>query len=55
MKEYDVVILKVDLQNVPKGTTGTIVYAYPNSEYEVEFILPNGSTIVEKVIYNQIK
>jgi|KBSMisStandDraft_5_1062788.scaffolds.fasta_scaffold4900990_1 hypothetical protein len=45
-KEYDVVINKEDLPNVPKGSQGTIVLCYENAvDYEVEFVDDNYNTL----------
>jgi len=38
IKEHDVVVLIKDLDGIPKGTKGTIVFDYESSGmYEVEF------------------
>ena len=43
---YDVVIAKRILDDVPKGSKGTILIVYENGDnYEVEFIDDNGETI----------
>lgn len=44
-KMYDVVIAKKDLENVPKGATGTILEVYGNDDYEIEFMNAEGQTL----------
>lgn len=45
MKELDVVKLREDYKEIPKGTIGTIVLEYDGSHYEVEFVDATGTTI----------
>jgi hypothetical protein len=51
IKELDIVELTENLQRLPKGTQGTVVFIYPDSDkVEVEFVDENGNTIsVENV------
>lgn len=45
-KEHDVVVLKTDVDNIPKGTRGTIVFDYEGSGmFEVEFFVDGHNTI----------
>ena len=54
MKENDIVIASSNIGNIPKGTTGTVVHKYANTEaYEVEFII-EGSSFVETILKSQI-
>lgn len=55
IKEHDVVFAIGKIKNIPAGTAGAIVHIYPGNEaYEVEFVLPDSSYIVETVKINQI-
>lgn len=45
MKEYDVVKLKSDFNNISAGTTGAIVLEYDGTAFEVEFFDKDGQTI----------
>lgn len=45
MKEFDVVKLKSDFENIPEGTEGAIVLDYDEKYCEVEFVDNEGSTI----------
>lgn len=54
MEEHDVVILKIEVEKVPKGAIGTIVHKHSSTLYEVEFLVGD-STFVEKVYGNQMK
>lgn len=45
-KEYDIVINKKVLVDVPKGTMGTVLICYEDSDYyEVEFTNEKGDTL----------
>jgi hypothetical protein len=45
-KEYDVVIARNPLPNVPKGTMGAVLIVYENStHYEVEFLDSVGNSL----------
>jgi len=53
-KELDVVTSKVDLPDVPSGTTGTVVHVYPDGKaYEVEFVV-SGKSVVTTVLNSQL-
>jgi len=45
MKEYDVVKLVKDFEDLKKGTIGAIVHDYNGKVFEVEFIDQNKDTI----------
>jgi len=46
LKEYDSVVAKKDLGDVPKGTKGVIVIVYPGKrDFEVEFFDAEGNTL----------
>jgi len=52
---HDIVIAKLKIRNIPKGSSGTVVYVdHDWGAYEVEFIV-NGSPVVETVPFNQIE
>ena len=54
-QEYDMVVAKTKIKNIPKGTSGSVVHIYNNGNaFEVEFILKD-SSIVETVLNNQIE
>lgn len=45
-KEYDIVVAKKQIENVPSGTIGTILIIYEDKKvYEVEFVDNEGGTI----------
>lgn len=44
-KEYDVVLAKREIENVPKSTKGTVLVVYDGQHFEVEFVDENGETI----------
>jgi hypothetical protein len=45
-KEYDVVIAKRDLADVPFKSRGTVLIVFKNSnQYEVEFVDEEGNTL----------
>ena len=49
-KEHDIVVLKVDLPNVPKGTHGTVVHVYSEGKaYIVEFLVGKTSELATLV------
>ena len=54
MQNHDIVTIKIDLPNIPKGTKGTIVYTYAVWVYEVEFII-NGKSILETLTSEDIE
>ena len=45
MKEFDVVKLLSDFENIPVGTEGAIVLDYDKEYCEVEFVDSDGNTI----------
>lgn len=54
INEHDNVEAAIDIEEVPKGSKGVVVYVYSNkTTLEVEFIV-NENSIVETVEYNQI-
>ena len=56
MKEHDIVVLAVDLPNVPRKTRGTIVHVYSDNKsisYEVEFS-GNKENFVERLLEGQM-
>jgi hypothetical protein len=45
-KEYDVVIANKNINEVPKGSVGTVLIVYEsNNDFEVEFIDVKGQTL----------
>ena len=45
-KEYSVVLAKKDLENVPKGSRGTVLIIYEEGNaFEVEFVTEQNETI----------
>lgn len=55
----DIICLLEDVDNIPKGTIGTVVYEYNNGEsFEVEFNIDNNivktlnNSIIEKIKKN---
>lgn len=54
LEEHDVVVSLVDIGEVPMGSSGTIVHIY-RDDFEVEFVSPDGSSIIETVNRKQIK
>jgi hypothetical protein len=44
-EEYDVVKSKRQIDDIPKGTFGTIVMVYGKKEYEVEFVDDDGESL----------
>lgn len=49
--EYDCIILKTNLEGLPKGTTGCIVFDYKRSGmYEVEFFDDDHNTICVETV-----
>ncbi|HEV2831212.1 MAG TPA: DUF4926 domain-containing protein [Hanamia sp.] len=45
-KEFDSIIAKKDLENIPKGTKGVILMVFETlKDYEVEFLTEEGETI----------
>lgn len=44
-KEYDVVIAKLDFENVLKGTKGTILILLDDKNYIVEFMDTEGNSL----------
>ncbi len=55
IKEHEMVVSTAQINNVPKGSIGTVVHVYPtNDAYEVEFIIA-GESIVETALKTQIK
>ena len=54
-QEYDIVVAKTKIKDVPKGTSGSVVHIYDNGNaFEVEFVLKD-SSIVATVLNNQIE
>lgn len=53
MKEHDAVTLKNDVDNIKKGTKGTIVFDFSNGVFMVEFFDDNHNTIDVKVIFEK--
>lgn len=54
-QEYEMVVAKSNIKNIPKGTVGSIVHIYDNGKaFEVEFRLKD-SSVVETVLNNQIE
>jgi len=54
IKEYDIVISKQNLTNIPLDTIGTVLQVYLDGKaFEVEFIV-DGKSKVESVLRNQI-
>jgi hypothetical protein len=49
--EFQMIVLKTDINGIPKGTKGTIVFDYGRDTYEVEFIL-DGKSRTETVHEN---
>ena len=45
MKEFDVVMLTADYEEIPVGTMGTIVQKYTDHLFEVEYFDNNNDTI----------
>jgi hypothetical protein len=45
-KEYDTIVAKHDIENVPKGSSGVIVIVHETlKDFEVEFFNDEGETI----------
>lgn len=54
-QEHDIVVAKTKINNIQKGTVGTVIHIYDNGNaFEVEFILED-SSVVETVSNNQIE
>ena len=47
-KLFDIVLLKEKVDNIPKGSQGTIVHCYNSNFFEVEFIEVNKVITVKK-------
>jgi hypothetical protein len=52
--EHTIVILKEDINKIPKGTKGTIIFEYSKGVYEVEFII-NGKSVTETLTDEDIE
>jgi hypothetical protein len=53
MDEHKIVVLKTEINGIPTGTTGTIIFEYSKGVYEVEFII-NGKSITETLVEEDI-
>ena len=49
--EFQMIVLKTDINGIPKGTKGTIVFDYGRHIFEVEFIV-DGKSSTEMVHEN---
>ncbi len=54
IREHDTIVNNVPIKDIPMGSMGTVVHAYPNGDaFEVEYIV-SGKSIVETSLRNQI-
>jgi hypothetical protein len=47
------IVLKTEVNGIPIGTKGTIIFEYSKGVYEVEFIV-NGKSITETLVEEDI-
>jgi hypothetical protein len=46
--EHQMIVLKTDINGIPQGTKGTIVFDYGRHTFEVEFII-NDKSVTETI------